>query len=86
MPAYDLDWQEYARHREGGGSLKDFADKAYLPFSDKQLQRHLLGETTIGIYPLLKDNTSWFIAADFDQEESKKKNWSKDCQLLTESY
>jgi len=33
---------------------------------DEQIKRHLLGEQLIGIYPLLLNNTSHFIAADFD--------------------
>lgn len=31
----------------------------------------------MGIYPLLKDNNSWFIAADFDKE-----NWAEECRTL----
>jgi hypothetical protein len=47
--------------------------------------RHLLGKETIGIYPLLQDNTSWFIAADFDQSGSGKKTWIEECQnFITE--
>lgn len=42
--------------------------------------RHLLGKDTIGIYPLLQDNTSWFVAADFDQSGSGKKAWVEECQ------
>ncbi len=31
-----------------------------------EIANHLNGKEVIGIYPLLKDNTSWFIVADFD--------------------
>ncbi len=31
---------------------------------------------------MLPDNTSWFIAADFDQSGSGKKNWIEDCQAF----
>jgi acetyl-CoA carboxylase biotin carboxyl carrier protein len=37
----------------------------------------LKGEQLIGIYPLLKDNTSWFIAADFD-----KAGWENECKTF----
>ncbi|MDF1573186.1 MAG: DEAD/DEAH box helicase family protein, partial [Bacteroidales bacterium] len=52
-------------------------DKRYLPLTDQQLQKHLYGEQFIGIYPLLPDNTSWFIAVDFDKE-----NWVEECRTL----
>jgi hypothetical protein len=29
MPAYDLNWEEYATHKAKGGTLKDFPDKSY---------------------------------------------------------
>lgn len=47
----------------------------YLPLTDDQLQKHLEGKQLIGLYPLLQDNTSWLIAADFD-----KKSWLEDCK------
>ena len=37
------------------------------------IQNHLNGSQTIGIYPLFTDNTSYFIAADFDEA-----NWQKE--------
>jgi superfamily II DNA or RNA helicase len=47
----------------------------YLPLTDDQIQRHLEGRQLIGLYPLLQDNTSWLIAADFD-----KNSWFEDCK------
>uniref|UniRef100_UPI003592E9AA TOTE conflict system archaeo-eukaryotic primase domain-containing protein n=1 Tax=Pricia sp. TaxID=2268138 RepID=UPI003592E9AA len=58
-------------------------EKSYLPLKDSQVLKHLKGEQQIGIYPMLQDNTSWFIAADFDKE-----NWQQECKafiLLCES-
>lgn len=40
--------------------------KKYLPLNDYVIQDHLLGNKTIGIFPLLKDNSCWFLACDFD--------------------
>ena len=80
MPAYDLNWNEYAKHKTQGGSLKDFHNKSYQLLTDDKLNQHLSGKEIIGIYPLLQDNTSWFIAADFDQGSSKRKNWAEECQ------
>ncbi|MDL2308074.1 hypothetical protein LJC53_00620 [Bacteroidales bacterium OttesenSCG-928-C03] len=74
MPAYQYDPYLYRIHKMKGGSFKDYADKTYRELTDYEMIKHLKGEQLIGVYPLLKDNTSWFIAADFDgdhwQEES----------------
>jgi superfamily II DNA or RNA helicase len=42
--------------------------KKYLPLTDKVILSHLTGEKIIGVYPLLKDDTCWFLACDFDKE------------------
>lgn len=38
-----------------------------LPLTDQVIHDHLSGKTTAGIYPLLKDETCWFLAIDFDK-------------------
>ena len=68
MPAYKVDWSDYHKYKSEGGIFKNYANKEYLPFSDEVVLRHLQGTETIGIYPLLADNTSYFIVADFDDE------------------
>jgi hypothetical protein len=60
-----------------GGTFKDYKDKTYLPLTDQQFLKHLNGKQLIGIYPLLQDNTPWFIAADFDKE-----NWTDKCRTF----
>ena len=58
--------------------------QAFVPISDEAVRRHLQGpalgvsrrgpaEFTIGVYPLLQDETCWFLAADFD-----KQSWQRD--------
>jgi hypothetical protein len=69
MPAYSYDRFRYRAHKIKGGTLKDFADKRLTPLSDEQIAQHVKGKQHIGLYPLLPDNTSWFIAADFDKGE-----------------
>ena len=75
MPAFFYDPYRYRAHKLKGGTFQNYTDKEYLPFTDKEIEKHLNGDQLIGIYPLLKDNTSWFIVADFD-----KVNWVDDCQ------
>lgn len=74
-PAYSFDWNEFNSHRAKGGTLKDFENKTLTPVGDVVLLNHLLGKETIGIYPILSDNTSYFIAADFDEGD-----WKNDCK------
>jgi len=77
MPAYHYDPYRYRLHKMNGGTFKTFNEKNYLTFTDQQITKHLNGEQLIGIYPLLKDNTSWFIVADFD-----KQNWKEESQTF----
>ena len=72
MPAYKVDWTDYRKFKSTGGSFKDYSKKEYQSITDEVLIRHLQGVETIGIYPLLEDNTSYFIAADFDDSNWKE--------------
>lgn len=71
-PAYKVDWEDYNRHKSAGGTFANYTKKEYLPFNGAALKEHFIGKSTIGIYPLLSDNTSFFIAADFDEA-----NWQE---------
>lgn len=55
-------------------------NQAFTPFNDHALRSHLTGRApgsstdfTAGVYPMLPDETCWFLAADFD-----KKSWMQD--------
>lgn len=48
-------------------------NKKYLPITDDVIHDHVLGKATVGIYPLLPDETCFFLAVDFD-----KKGWERD--------
>lgn len=77
MPAYSYDPYVYKQHKIGGGTLANFNDKVRKRLTSNEIKLHLEGKQFIGIYPLLEDNTSWFIVADFDKE-----NWKEECTLL----
>ncbi|MDD4247128.1 MAG: hypothetical protein PHO84_08270, partial [Dysgonamonadaceae bacterium] len=72
IPAYKVDWSDYNKHKASGGTFANYTKKELLPINDDVLKKHLKGSETIGIYPLLADNTSFFIVADFDE-----KNWQE---------
>ena len=44
----------------------DCPNQAFPPVSDDAVYEHLSGRRTLGVYPLLPDDTTWFIAADLD--------------------
>lgn len=70
MPAYFYDPYHLRAHKMNGGTFQNYNEKSHLKLTDEQIQKHLNGLQQIGVYPLLEENTSWFLAADFD-----KANW-----------
>ncbi|MFO7928914.1 MAG: DEAD/DEAH box helicase family protein, partial [Candidatus Humimicrobiaceae bacterium] len=79
MPAYRFNWNEYLSHKAQGGNFKNFSNKKKLPLTKEVMKEHLQGKHLVGIYPLLEDNTSYFVALDFDG-----KNWEKDSRQFIE--
>lgn len=73
MPAYQYDPYHYRVHKMNGGTFSNYSNKNYLPLTDNEIQKHLNGIQQIGVYPLLQNNTSWFLVADFD-----KQNWKEE--------
>ena len=41
-------------------------NQAFLPVDDQAILDHLQGRHVMGVYPLLREETCWFLAADFD--------------------
>ena len=66
FPDYTFSWDEFNIHKASGGTIKDFENKRLTPLTDDVIRKHLSGQITIGIYPILGDNTSYFLTADFD--------------------
>ncbi|MBU1902827.1 MAG: DEAD/DEAH box helicase [Proteobacteria bacterium] len=63
-------------------------NRKFLPVTDDVIRNHLLGydpqkktkpDFAVGVYPLLPDETCWFIAADFDQS-----TWMQDVSRFLE--
>jgi superfamily II DNA or RNA helicase len=77
MPAYSFDPYRYRQHQIKGGTFQTFPDKTYLHLTDDHIIKHLKGEQVVGLYPLLQDNTSWFIVADFDEAD-----WIEECRIF----
>jgi hypothetical protein len=58
----------------------DCGNRLLIPVSDTIIYSHLAGEKTIGIYPLLPDDTCHFLAVDFDKTE-----WRQDAKAFVQS-
>ena len=63
----------YAPAVKGGWARRSsgvpLAPTDYLPLTDDVFREHLSGHQSIGIYPLLRDATCWFLACDFDGKQ-----------------
>ena len=73
MPKADRDWKAYLRAKDEDRKKIDRLTRKFRPLTDEVVRGHLVGDDTVGIYPLLPDETCWFLAVDFD-----KKTWQKD--------
>jgi len=56
----------------------DCANRALLPLTDEAIRDHLTGRHTLGVYPLLPDDSCRFLALDFDKAE-----WQHDVSAFT---
>ena len=78
-PACKNEWnKEYCNTKKVKcGQCKN---RSLIPVSDQTIFNHLAGKYTIGVYPLLEDETCWFLAVDFD-----KKEWQSDIAAFHET-
>ena len=67
----------------------DCPHQAFIPVTDDIIEKHLRGgegarasggDFVVGVYPLLPDETCWFLAADFDEE-----SWAADALAVLET-
>ncbi|MCK4511857.1 DEAD/DEAH box helicase, partial [bacterium] len=55
-------------------------NQAFIPVTEKTVHDHFQGRHVIGVYPMLEDETCWFLAADFD-----KGQWQDDVNAFAET-
>lgn len=58
----------------------DCTNRLLIPLSDAVIYDHLAGKHTVGVYPLLEDDTCYFLAADFDEAD-----WRDDARAFMQS-
>jgi hypothetical protein len=66
-PACSNKWEPGLCALKAGGKCSDCGHQAFIPFNDAAVIGHLTGRHTMGVYPLLDDETCWFLAVDFDE-------------------
>lgn len=76
-PACQLEWQKPICQKP---LIKCFEcqHRKLLPLTDQVLYDHLSGKKTLGLYPMLQDETCFFLAFDFD-----KQSWQQDVLAFT---
>jgi superfamily II DNA or RNA helicase len=85
-PACDNEWDwGLCEKKKGPGAGRratcgECHNQAFIPVSDEEVAKHLRGDQVMGVYPLLADETCWFLAADFD-----KKTWQEDIAAFAET-
>jgi superfamily II DNA or RNA helicase len=79
-PACSNKWEPGVCVLKTGGKCSDCANQAFIPVGDQVISDHLKGRHVMGVYPLLEDETCWFVAADFDES-----SWKDDVTAFTET-
>jgi superfamily II DNA or RNA helicase len=58
----------------------DCGHRLFIPLSDAVIYNHLAGDHTVGVYPLLEDDSCYLLAVDFDEAE-----WRDDARAFMRS-
>ena len=59
---------------------QDCNHRQFTELDDQIIYRHLAGQHVVGVYPLLQDNTCYFLAADFD-----KGQWQEEVKAMSQA-
>jgi superfamily II DNA or RNA helicase len=85
-PACRNEWEHgLCEKKRGLGASRratcgECSNQDFIPVSNEEIANHLRGDQVMGVYPLLTDETCWFLAADFDD-----KTWQEDAAAFTET-
>lgn len=79
-PASLRDWTALRGLPKSEWKKRDKATRQLLPLTDQAIHDHLSGKITLGVYPLLANETCWFLAVDFDP-----KTWKDDASSFIDS-
>jgi len=85
-PACHNEWESGLCEKKKGcgpgrrATCGECLNQAFVPVSDAEIAKHLRGDQVMGVYPLLPDETCWFLAVDFD-----KTTWQEDITAFVET-
>ncbi len=79
-PACSNKWEPGLCALKTGGKCSECPNQAFIPVDDAAIVEHLTGRHVMGVYPLLDDDTCWFLAVDFDQS-----TWTNDVSAFVET-
>lgn len=79
--ACDNEWVQGICHKPRI-KCQDCNHRQFTEIDDQIIYNHLAGQQVVGLYPLMQDNTCYFLAADFDkgQWQEEVRAMSKACQ------
>ncbi len=78
-PACGNEWKPGICHKPKV-KCGDCSQRQLLPVTDQVIYDHLSGKHTAGVYPLLTDESCYFLAADFDEAD-----WREDARAFMQS-
>ena len=72
IPACANEWKNGVCNKTMGRKCKTCQYRENKPISKDTIYKHMYGNYPIGIYPLLENDTCFFLSLDFDDKDSKK--------------
>ena len=72
IPACANEWKNGVCNKTKGKKCKNCQYRDNKPISKETIYKHMYGNYPIGIYPLLENDTCFFLSLDFDDKDSKK--------------
>ena len=72
IPACANEWKNGVCNKTMGKKCKNCQYRENKPISKETIYKHMYGNYPIGIYPLLENDTCFFLSLDFDDKDSKK--------------
>ena len=70
--------------KSGGEKIKcsECTKQRFVPFDEHAIEKHLTGDLTIGVYPMLPDETCRFLVFDFDAKEYNTNDLIRDVSAI----
>jgi len=75
MPVVVKDWKAINKSRPEERKKVDQKTRKFIPLTDAVIENHLLGKETVGVYPLLPDETCWFLGQTSTRKPGSMTPW-----------